>query len=38
MASVERIHRGALDLAKLEEVVVGSVPAIRTAPPEPMPD
>ena len=39
MASIERLHRNApLDLAKLEEDVVGSLPAIRAAPPEPMPD
>ncbi len=34
MASIERLHRTApLDLAKLEEDVVASLPAIRTAPP-----
>ena len=34
MASIERLHRTApLDLAKLEEEVVGSVPAIRAVPP-----
>jgi hypothetical protein len=39
MASVERLHRTApLDLAKLEEVVVGSLPVVRTAPSGPMPD
>ena len=41
MASIERLHRTApLDLAKLEEDVVGSVPAIRAAtlPSEAMPD
>lgn len=33
MASIERLHRSApLDLAKLEEDVVGSLPAIRAAP------
>jgi hypothetical protein len=38
MASIERLHRTApLDLAKLEEDVVGSLPAIRASPPEPMP-
>ena len=39
MASVERLQRAAaLDLAMLEEVVTGSLPAIRNAPSEPMPD
>jgi hypothetical protein len=41
MASIERLHRTApLDLAKLEEDVVGSGPAIRAAPSPsgPMPD
>ena len=41
MASIERLHRTApLDLAKLEEDVVGSVSAIRavTLPPGAMPD
>lgn len=41
MASIERLHRTApLDLAKLEEVVVGSFPVIGTVPPPPgsMPD
>src|SRR5439155_17141905 len=41
MASIERLHRTApLDLAKLEEDVVGSLPAIRAAPAPsgPMPD
>jgi hypothetical protein len=39
MASIERLHRTApLDLAKLEEDVVGSLPAIRPAPSGPMPD
>lgn len=39
MASIERLHRTApLDLAKLEEDVVGSIPAIRAAPSGPMPD
>ena len=41
MASIERLHRTApLDLAKLEEDVVGSVPAIRAATPpsQAMPD
>jgi hypothetical protein len=40
MASIERLHNrtAPLDLAKLEEDVVGSIPAIRVAPSEPMPD
>jgi L-rhamnose isomerase len=39
MASIERLQRGAaLDLAMLEEVVTGSLPAIRNSPSEPMPD
>lgn len=39
MASIERLHRTApLDLAKLEEDVVGSPPAIRPAPSGAMPD
>jgi L-rhamnose isomerase len=39
MASIERLHRTApLDLAKLEEDVVGSLPAIREAPSGQMPD
>ena len=39
MATIERLHRTApLDLAKLEEDVVGSLPAIRPAPSGPMPD
>ena len=42
MATIERLHRTApLDLAKLEEDVVGSLPAIRAAPSAPsgpMPD
>src|SRR5256886_11069671 len=41
MASIERLHRTApLDLARLEEDVVGSLPAIRAAPAPsgPMPD
>ncbi|MCA6117264.1 hypothetical protein J6524_20660 [Bradyrhizobium sp. WSM 1738] len=40
MASIERLHRNApLDLAKLEEVVVGSLPPpIRAAPSGSMPD
>ena len=39
MASIERLHRTApLDLARLEEDVVGSLPAIRVAPSGPMPD
>lgn len=41
MASIERLHRTpALDLAKLEEDVVASIPAIRVAPAPsgPMPD
>src|SRR4051794_10441478 len=38
MASIERLHRTApLDLAKLEEDVVASVPALR-GPSAPMPD
>src|SRR5260370_39945489 len=32
MASIERLHRTAPDLAKLEEDVVSSLPAIRAAP------
>ena len=39
MASIERLHRTApLDLAKLEEDVVGNLPAIRPAPSGAMPD
>src|SRR3954468_16364059 len=39
MASIERLHRTApLDLAKLEEDVVASVPALRGPPSAPMPD
>src|SRR2546430_17570878 len=39
MASIERLHRTApLDLAKLEEDVVGTLPAISAAPSGPMPD
>ena len=40
MASIERLHRTAapLDLAKLEEDVVGNLPAIRAAPSGAMPD
>jgi len=41
MANIERLHRTpALDLAKLEEDVVASIPAIRVAPAPsgPMPD
>ena len=39
MATIERLHRTApLDLAKLEEDVVGNLPAIRAAPSGAMPD
>ena len=39
MATIERLHRNApLDLAKLEEDVVGNLPASRAAPSGPMPD
>ena len=41
MASIERLHRtgtAPLDLAKLEEDVVGSLPEIRAAPSKTMPD
>lgn len=39
MATVERLHRTApLDLAKLEEDVVGTLPAIKVAPSGQMPD
>ena len=39
MATIERLHRTApLDLAKLEEDVIRSLPAIKAAPSGPMPD
>ncbi len=39
MASIERIQRTApLDLARLENDVIASLPVIRGIPPEPMPD
>ena len=39
MASIERIQRAApLDLARLENDVIASLPVIRGIPPEPMPD
>jgi hypothetical protein len=39
MATIERLHRTApLDFAKLEEDVVGSLPAIKAAPSGPMPN
>ena len=39
MATIERLHRTApLDLAKLEEDVVGSFPAIKASPSGAMPD